>query len=240
MIRRDEIPHQAVMGVPNLASTDARDAAARAAELTRQYLPRATGAAAGTLSAIWGPGWFGVEWVHDSLWFQEAGIRPFTMRNLAGKTIPMWVRDPDGQHRRDNPRAETRTRADTGEVEVRIFRKAAPIGQRKMEWRQSGSQMIQVDVPASYPGAPGRIAVNRSRGILRRGDVDPDAPNPGWIAPGNVGVRWRHPGLDAGNFIARGLGDAADEMGLTTNEVEYLRAGTLTKGDNYKILITGR
>lgn len=235
-----ESPRQAVMGIPGLAVTDARDAAVRATVLARQYMPRATGGSAGTLSAIWGVGWFGVEWTHDSIWYQESGIRPFTMRSLAGKTIPMWVKDRDGEHRRKNPSIETRVREDTGETEVKIFRRAANRGQRKMAWRQRGGRMVRVDVPMSYPGAPGRIAVNRSRGIMRAGDVNPDAPNPGEIARGNVGVRWRHPGLDAGRHIMRGLSDAADEMGLTTTQVRYLRQGTLTEGANYEILMTGR
>lgn len=225
-----DTPRQAVMGVPGVDVEETQRMAERAAQLTKQYLPRATGAAAGGVSPIWGEEWFGVEWKQDSVWFQDQGIQPFTMRNLAGKTIPMWVKDKSGELRRNNPKIKTRVRADTGETEVMIFRKAAPIGQRRQDWRMRNGRLERVDVPASYPGAPGRIAVNRSQGQIRDDD--------GKISKGNVGVRWRHPGLDGGAYIARGMSDAAAEFGVPVEDVQYLPESAAAIGDSYKILMT--
>lgn len=218
------------MGVPGLGVEDAQRVAERAAELTKQYLPRATGAAAGGVRPIWGSEWFGVEWQQDSVWFQDQGIKPFTMRSLAGKTVPMWVKDTSGELRRNNPKIKTRVRADSGETEVMIFRKAAQMGQRKEAWRRVNGKMERVSVPASYPGAPGRIAVNRSQGEIRE-------PN-GQISKGNVGVRWRHPGLDGGAYIARGLSDAATEEGIPVEDIEYLPEHAAAVGDSYTIIMT--
>ena len=228
------------MGVEDLHEAAAAQLALRAVELCRQYLPKVTGGAAAALIPISGPEWFGVEWIHDSVWFLEGGTRPFTMRSLAGKTIPMWVNDPEGKERRKNPRAETRVRVDNGMTQVLIFRKAANFGERKNVWRREGGRLVSVNVPRSYPGAPGRIAVNRSQGIMRVGDVDPRARNPGQIAPRNVGVRWRHPGLDAGHNIVRGIADAANEANIPVGQVRYLPESTLSSGAVYDIMLIRR
>lgn len=218
------------MGVPGMGIGDAEQVALRAVELSIRYMPRVTGASARGLSHIYGSEWFGVEWSSDSLGFQETGIRPFTMRNLAGKTVPMWVKDRDLKLRTANPKIKTRTREDTGETEVLIFRKAAEFGERKDVWRMVNGQMQQVSVPRSYPGAPGRIAVNRSQGKLRDAD--------GRISRGNVGVRWRHPGLDPGRFLARGMLEAANEHGFPVQDIQYLPEDTLSTGESYSIIVT--
>lgn len=236
-MRRFDSPRQAILGVAGMPTEETEAVAERAVELTRQYLPRATGAAAATVFPIYGPEWFGVEWQHDSIWFQESGTRPHTMKNLSGKTIPMWVKDRDGSLRQKNPKIETRVRQDTGETEVLIFRRAAKQGQRREEWRMVDGTLQQVSKPASYPGAPGRIAVNRSRGIIRAGDTMYGG-NPGQIAKGNVGVRWRHPGLEAGRFVANGVYDAASEYGIPIDrEVAYLSAGEASIGEPFKTLL---
>lgn len=232
---RLDAPRQAIMYIPEGRSDELQHIAVRATKLCQGYLPRVTGASAATITPIWGDEWFGVEWVHDSVWFMEAGIRPFTMRSLAGKTIPMWVNDRDGEIRRKNPRAQTRTRQDSGETQVLIFRRAANLGQRKVVTRFEGGTPVRREVPASYPGAPGRIAVNRSQGIMRAGDVDPNARNRGQIARGNVGVRWRHPGLDAGKYIAHGVTAAAEEFGLPVEQIEYLPANTMYEDAPYRV-----
>lgn len=131
---------------------------------------------------------------------------------LTHNTIPMWIKDPTGSVRRENPRAETRTSA-AGVTEVKIFRRAAPIGSRKTVTRRQNGRLIRTTVPASYPGAPGRIAVRESRAHTTDGRVG------GAIARGNVGVRWRHPGLARRSFIRQGLVLAAHYSGLQPGTV---------------------
>lgn len=147
---------------------------------------------------------------HNSyVWFQENGIKAFTMNNLQGKTIPMWIDDPTGQERGKNPKAKTRTTA-SGKTQVLIFRKAAVKGQRKTVTRRGpGGVTRQVDVPMSYPGAPGRIGVREaSKPHTTPGKVA------GAIARGNSGVRWRHPGLSPRFFLNNALTMAAQNAGI--------------------------
>ena len=238
MVRKLDAPHQAVMGIPGMDIEQAELVATKALERTKDYLPRATGGSSATLATIFGHEWFGLEWDADAIWYQEEGIKPFTMRSLAGKTIPMWVKDRDGSMRTKNPKIKQRTRADTGEIEVLIFRKAAQLGARKESCKVIKGKLVQQNVPASYPGAPGRIAVNRSQGVIRQGDVDPNASNPGQIAKKNVGVRWRHPGLDAGRYMVRGMTDAAEYFGYPVQQVDYLPVNTLFTGDAFSIIMT--
>jgi len=145
------------------------------------------------------------------------------MRSLAGKTIPMWVNDPTGSEAAKNPRAKTRT-TDDGRKQILIFRRAAPIGQRKTSVRMVNGLLTRTSVPASYPGAPGRIAVNRSQGMIRRGDGIDGEGRAGQIATKNVGVRWRHPGLDARRALAKGVTIAAVESDIIPQGVRYLNS----------------
>ena len=145
---------------------------------------------------------------HNSYtWYQDNGIRPFTMYALAGKTIPMWVDDPTGTERLRNPKAQTRVTL-SGKVQILIFRRAAQIGQRKTVRTKVAGQWETRTVPLSYPGAPGRIG-RREAGrpytsIGRTG---------GQIASGTVGVRWRHPGLAPRKFLNRAM-VVASQRGL--------------------------
>jgi len=74
-----------------------------------------------------------------------------------------------------------------------------------------GGQLTRVDVPRSYPGAPGRIN--------KRQPAAPDTlfnvGKGGQIAPTNVGVRWRHPGLMSKDFVRQGLVTAALESKIS-------------------------
>ncbi len=229
-------PDRAIMGVPNLDPLRATALAEKAVQVARRYMPKVTAASANSLYPISGDGWFGVAWASPHVWFQEAGIRPFTMRSLAGKTIPMWVNDPDGKEAAKQKRPKIRRTVD-GRMQTLIFRRAAQIGQKKMVWRMEAGQMVRRSVPASYPGAPGRIAVNRSRGLLRQGDTNPGVGNPGWISPGNVGVRWRHPGLNPGQFVARGVFEVAALDGLPLADIQYLNEWVHV-GSAYTVLLT--
>lgn len=147
---------------------------------------------------------------HNSyVWFQEQGIRPFTMFSLAGKTIPMWIDDPAGTEREKNPKARTRVTM-SGKTQVLIFRKAAMPGQMKtVRKKVAGGTYEEKSVPLSYPGAPGRISKR-------------EAPAPwttpgrvaGAIARGNVGTRWRHPGLAPRKFLNHAVSLAAQQGGI--------------------------
>ncbi len=149
--------------------------------------------------------------------------------NLTHNTIPMWLDDPSGTLRAKNPKAKTRTTA-SGRFQVLVFRKAARKGQQrtKMVKNRETGQMVPKLVAASYPGAPGRIN-QREAG----------SPNTtpgrvaGAIAPGNGGVRWRHPGLTPRLFMGYSIHQAALHYGVSplrlyiadgaTNMRPYLR-----------------
>jgi len=231
----NNLPDRAIFGAPGLTIDRAWTIATRAMYVARAHMPRVTSVSAFSLTPIAGEGWFGLSWTHPHIWYQEMGIRPFTMRSLAGKTIPMWVNDPHGELARKQKRPRTRVTAD-GRSQTLIFRRAAKFGQRKQVWQQVQGQMVRRTVPMSYPGAPGRIAVNRSQGLMRQGDVNPGQGNPGWIAKGNVGVRWRHPGLQPGRHVARGIIEAAIVHGLPVVDVQYLTASQ-AHASNYTVLV---
>lgn len=149
---------------------------------------------------------------HNSyVWFQDHGIRAFTMNNLAGKTIPMWVDDPTGIERQKNPKAKIRTTL-SGKTQVLIFRRAAEKGKRIVKYRRNkatGQREVVSDKPASYPGAPGRIGVREAGAPLTTpGRVA------GAVARGNVGVRWRHPGIAPRLFLNNAMTLSAQRYGI--------------------------
>jgi hypothetical protein len=178
-----------------------------AVRIAQYSAPKLTGLGAKNIFPLWGPGYFGVHFM-EHMWFQNVGVRPQTMRWLAGKTIPMWIDDPTGAERRKNPKAKTR-RTESGKIQVLIFRRAALPGQRKTVKKTVGGVTITRDVPMSYPGAPGRIALR-------------EAPSPyttpgriaGRVAQGNVGVRWYFPGLAPRNFLDNALIQAGNYFGV--------------------------
>ena len=182
-----------------------RQIATAAAKRCREVAPKLTGIGARRITPIFGPGLVGLRWADPHIWFQNTGTRPFTMRSLAGKTIPMWIDDPTGREREKNPNAKVRV-TESGKTQVLIFRRAAQIGQRKRVRRQG----VWMDVPASYPGAPGRI-------VVREAGAPDTTPGrvAGAIARRNVGVRWRHPGIEGRHFLEYGLAQAADEFAVS-------------------------
>lgn len=202
-----DIPNRMYMDVPGMESSEAYIVADTAAELAYQSAPKLSGNSARGITPISGQGFFGVQWADDHVWFQESGIRPFTMSNVAGKVIPMWVDDPYGIEQQRNPRAETRETAD-GRRQVLIFRRAARQGQRKVVKRRVGGVEQRIEILASYPGAPGRISRREAAPHTAEGKLA------GQIAKGNVGVRWRHPGLYGRGFLAESLLRAAAQHGI--------------------------
>lgn len=195
----------------DVSEQDAHYLAIDATEHARLTIPRVSGATARRLQPIWARGYFGIYFPDPQTWFMEHGTNPRTMRSLAGKVIPMWVSDQDGSIRAKSPKAETR-RTEDGRLQVLIFRRAARIGQRKTVRRPNRftGAMETVSVPASYPGAPGRISRRVPAGI---------GPSGGQIAAGNVGVRWRHPGLRAMQFLNGALASTAFSASLFIGEV---------------------
>jgi hypothetical protein len=195
------------MRVPKGIDPDLLQMAAATAVYHAQIMaPRLSGASARRLQPIWGEDYFGILWRDNYVWFQEMGINPFLMEDRQGKAIPMWVEDPDGEIVRKNPRTKVRRTAD-GRVQVLIFRHKSKKGERKTVKRRINGIEQWVSVPRSYPGAPGRINKRvPGRPLSTRGG--------GQIARGNVGVRWRHPGLGTRFFLHRGILLGAKELGL--------------------------
>ncbi|MDQ1041396.1 hypothetical protein QFZ75_007898 [Streptomyces sp. V3I8] len=209
-------PDRMIMIEKDLRPNQARAAARDAVRLARRAMPKMSGAAARGMQPLYGKGYFGISWSTEIVWYQDHGTKPFTMRSLAGKVIPMWIDDPTGQERRDNPKAKTRV-TESGKMQVLIFRRAALIGQRKKVYKRdpkTGLKVLVSDKPASYPGAPGRIAWREaSRPWTRTGK------RPGAIHPGNVGVRWRHPGLKPRSFLNTSMTAAAQKADMLPSRV---------------------
>jgi hypothetical protein len=202
-------PDRLIMMVSGLRGARARNMANTALREARRVMPKLTGRSASRLFPLYGAGFFGVGWADSYVWFQEQGIKPFTMFSLAGKVIPMWVDDPTGTERQKNPKAQVRTTM-SGKTQVLIFRRAAMPGQSRTVRRKIADGTYQeYTVPASYPGAPGRIS--------RREAAQPyttPGRRPGAIAKGNVGVRWRHPGLAPRLFLNHAMTMACQQAGI--------------------------
>lgn len=198
-------PDRLIMTIEGLHANDARRMANQAVAIARKTMPKASGSSAKRLSPAYGAGYFGIKFQDSYVWFQENGIKAFTMHALAGKTIPMWVDDRDGKIRAKNPKVKTKIDA-AGKTKVLIFRKVAQIGQRVQKTRKSGQRY---DAPASYPGAPGRISVRQASAPYTTA-----GKTGGQIAPGNGGVRWRHPGLHPRLFLNNALTVTAERNGF--------------------------
>lgn len=173
----------------------------------RDRMPKITGLLAQSLTPVFGPNFWGIYFPDKKAWFLERGTRPFTMNSLQGKTIPMWVDDPDGEEAKRNKKAKTRITVD-GRHQTLIFRKAAKKGDRKNVVRNGKI----VSVPRSYPGAPGRIGNPRGSG--------------GRIAAGNQGVRWRYPGIEGRQYLNEAIEDTSDMFGLEVEGLYLIDAAT--------------
>lgn len=210
-------PDCMVMVFRDLPQDDAEWMARDAVYRARQRMPRVTGLTASRVTPIWGPRWFGLSFPREA-WYMEHGTKPFTMRSLAGKTIPMWITDVDGSLRRDNPKAKVR-RTEDGRTQVLIFRKAAKMGARRQVTGRWGTTYM---APAAYPGAPGRIN--------RRQPGQPWTPvgaRGGAIAGGNGGVRWRHPGVRSMQNLNAALAETAFDAGMIIEPIYAAARGEL-------------
>jgi hypothetical protein len=209
-------PDRMIMVEKGLSPKRAQAAAREAVRQARRRMPKMSGAAARGLQPLYGKGYFGIQWATEVVWYQDHGTKPFTMRSLAGKTIPMWIDDPTGMERKNNPKAKTRV-TETGKVQVLIFRRAAKIGQRKKVYRRdpkTGLKVLVSDTPMHYPGAPGRIAWREAAAPWTR-----PGKRGGAIHPGNIGVWWRHPGLKPRSFLNTSMTLAAQKNGLLAERV---------------------
>lgn len=204
-------PDRMIMLVADLPKEKAYLLAVQAVAEARKKMPKMSGESAKRLEPIYDEGVFGIYFPDNWVWFQDHGIRAFTMNSLQGKTIPMWIDDPTGQEKAKNPKAKTRV-TESGKSQVLIFRKVAMKGTRVKKWTidKKTGQRVLVDKPGSYPGAPGRI--NRRQ---IGGAVD-SAGNKigGQIAAGNSGVKWRHPGLAPRLFLNNALTLVAQWNGI--------------------------
>jgi hypothetical protein len=218
-------PDSMIMVVPEVDRDEAGYLAQDALYRARQRMPRVTGMTASRLSPISGSGFFGLSFPREA-WFMERGTQPFTMRSLAGKTIPMWITDTDGSLRRKSPKAKVR-RTEDGRTQVLIFRKAAPIGARKRVVSKYGNPYM---APAAYPGAPGRIN-RRQPGA----PFTPTGAQGGAIAAGNTGVRWRHPGVRSMQFLNNALAEAAFDAGLIVQTIYVVDPATFSQALNRKV-----
>lgn len=200
------LPDRLYVLAPGYKRNQTRLLANQSAALARALSPKLSGRGAQGIKPYYGDGFFGVKWDRSYIWYQEAGINPFTMLRLAGKTIPMWIDDPTGAEQRANPKAKTRVTVN-GRRQVLIFRKAAKPGERKRVAVRDRSGRLRYwrDVPKSYPGAPGRIS--------HRGFDEVRSSTTGRIAKlvsrPHVGVRWRHPGIVGREFMQYAIQETA-------------------------------
>ena len=205
-------PDRLVMTVEGMDVATAKFCARTALATARKNAPKMSGDSAKRMGTVYGEGFFGITFQDPYIWFQENGIKSFTMNNLQGKLIPMWVDDRDGKLRAADRKGKLKIRTTaSGKVQVLIFRKAAVKGERKMVTRPArrGGGTETVSVPRSYPGAPGRIGVRQAPAPMTTpGKVG------GTIAGGNVGVRWRHPGLSPRFFLNNAITMAAQQAGV--------------------------
>lgn len=221
-IKLSDRPDRLVAVEYGLSARECERIARYAVDIARQRAPKMSGSSAAALEPLYLDHVYGIYFPSPILWYQDHGTRPFVMRSLAGKTIPMWVDDPAGTIRAKNPKAKTRTTA-SGRFQVLIFRRAGMPGQRiqKMVKDRKTGQMVPKSVPASYPGAPGRINQREAGSPMTT-----PGRTPGAIAPGNGGVRWRHPGISPRLFMNSSILLAAQHFGVNPQRVYVADAGS--------------
>jgi hypothetical protein len=146
------------------------------------------------------------------VWYQDHGIRPFTMNNLQGKTIPMWINDPSGQLRQKNPKAKTRVTKD-GRQQTLIFRKAPKQGggtQRYSRNSKTGALELNTDKKGSSPTKAGRAKKDNLAGSLSEEGRKSGGKN----GSGSSGMGWRYPGIAPKLFINNSITVTAQKNGI--------------------------
>lgn len=224
-IVRSSTPDRLYLLIPGLDPQVARRMAMDAARMAKRSAPKMSGSGAKSIYPLYGKGYIGLTAKKSYMWYQEQGIRPFTMKNLAGKIIPMWIDDPYGIERAKNPKAKTRVTA-SGKSQILIFRKAPKIGSKtpKLKKNRVTGKYEQRMVPKHYPGAPGRIA-KRQATISNTAPGHSVVKSTGKIAKGNVGVWWRHPGLSPRLFMNNALTRTAMDYGYQPDKIVAADAG---------------
>ena len=201
-LRNPTNPDGWVMPIGSDVPLEVADMAAQeAAALAREMAPRVSGQGARGLTPAFGDGWIGIWSRQSHMLHVNEGTRPRIMTELAGKTIPMWVNDRDGSMTESIPlakRAERTRVTEDGRRQVKIFRKAAPIGSTKIVPNARG-RLIQV--PRAYPGARKRVS--------------------GRFA----GRYWRHPGISGQQFVQDALELVASEMRFDADDVYLAKIG---------------
>lgn len=218
-IVRSSNPDRLYLLIPGLDPQSARRMAYAAAGIAKKNAPKLSGSGAKSIYPLWGKGFIGLTAKAHYMWYQESGIRPFTMKNLAGKTIPMWIDDPYGVERAKNPKAKTRVTA-SGKSQILIFRKAPKIGSKtpKLKKNRVTGKYETKMVPKHYPGAPGRIG-RRQASISNTAPGHSVVKSSGKVAKGNVGVWWRHPGITPRLFMNYALTRTAMDFGYTPDKI---------------------
>lgn len=203
-VREHPRPDGWVVVVPDLPVEVAFRASVQAQALVKEMAPKVSGRGAASLRPAHGEGWFGLYFPPATSYMMlvNEGTKPRIMTSLAGKTIPMWINDPDGSMAADIRPQDQASRVritEDGRRQVKIFRKAAPIGSTKLAVRRDGSL---TRVPRAYPGA------------IKRG------------ADGRLAGRyWRHPGTTGRQFAQDALVLTADQMGLEPTDLYKSKIG---------------
>ncbi len=205
-------PDRAFMVVDELPRANAYLLALEAVEEARKKMPKLSGRAADRLEPIYADNIFGILWQDSYVWYQDHGIRPFTMNNLQGKTIPMWINDPSGQLRQKNPKAKTRVTKD-GRQQTLIFRKAPKQGggtQRYSRNSKTGALELNTDKKGSSPTKAGRAKKDNLAGSLSEEGRKSGGKN----GSGSSGMGWRYPGIAPKLFINNSITVTAQKNGI--------------------------
>lgn len=206
-----EVSHQPdryIILAETLSGRDAYRLAQQATRLARTLAPKLTGKGARNIYPISGAGFFGLVMPDPYMWSQERGMQPRTMHELAGKTIPMWIDDPTGSERAKNPKAKMRI-TESGKRQILIFRRAAKHGERKAVRRKIAGQWTTKMVNKHWPGAPGRITLREAKKPWTT-----PGRTAGAVAPQNIGVWWRHPGITPRMFANHAMTTVAQRRGI--------------------------
>lgn len=206
------MPDHLWVNVPQLTEDQCKELAVLCAARAKAIAPKVSGQGARGIKEFHGKGYFGLRWDSSYLWYVESGTKPHTLRSIAGKTVPMWLPDPLGRLAHDNPKAKTRITED-GRKQTLIFRRAAKMGQHKDVVKRDSKGRLQVrQVPASYPGAAGRINLRRWPDFP--GGTGTNGRIMSTIARPHIGVRWRHPGIVGKHFMAHAITSVCFEAGI--------------------------